>query len=74
MLVHLYLLTSDMNKKKIFVEGHKPSTLNDTSPLQEKVLQLYYNRPYSEQHHDMYECEAVRDRLTVYPMASAVKS
>jgi len=32
------------------------------------------HRPYSEQHHDRYESEAVRDRLTVFPMASAVKS
>jgi len=32
------------------------------------------NRPYSEQRHDRYESEAVRDRLTVFPMASAVKS
>jgi len=31
-------------------------------------------RPYSEQRHDRYESEAVRDRLTVFPMASAVKS
>jgi len=31
-------------------------------------------RPYSEQHHDRYESEAVRGRLTVFPMASAVKS
>jgi len=31
------------------------------------------NRPYSEQRHDRYESEAVRDRLTVFPMASAVK-
>jgi len=32
------------------------------------------NRPYSEQRHDRYESEAVRDRLTMFPMASAVKS
>jgi len=32
------------------------------------------NRPYSEQRHDRYGSEAVRDRLTVFPMASAVKS
>jgi len=32
------------------------------------------NRPYSEQRHARYESEAVRDRLTVFPMASAVKS
>jgi len=32
------------------------------------------NRPYSEQRHDRYESEAVRDRFTVFPMASAVKS
>jgi len=32
------------------------------------------NRPYSEQCHDGYESEAVRDRLTMFPMASAVKS
>jgi len=32
------------------------------------------HRPYSEQRHDGYESEAVRDRLTVFPMASAVKS
>jgi len=32
------------------------------------------NRPYSEQRHDRYESEAVRDRLTVFLMASAVKS
>jgi len=31
-------------------------------------------RPYSEQRHDRYESEAVRDRLTVFPIASAVKS
>jgi len=31
-------------------------------------------RPYSEQRHDRHESEAVRDRLTVFPMASAVKS
>jgi len=35
---------------------------------------LWPNRPYSEQRHDRYESEAVRDRLTVFPMASAVKS
>jgi len=33
-----------------------------------------WHRPYSEQRHDRYESEAVRDRLTVFPMASAVKS
>jgi len=33
-----------------------------------------HNRPYSEQRHDRYESEAERDRLTVFPMASAVKS
>jgi len=32
------------------------------------------NRPYSEQRYDRYESEAVRDRLTMFPMASAVKS
>jgi len=32
------------------------------------------HRPYSEQRHDRNESEAVRDRLTVFPMASAVKS
>jgi len=31
------------------------------------------NRPYSKQRHDMYESEAVSDRLTVFSMA-AVKS
>jgi len=30
------------------------------------------HRPYSEQCHDRYESEAVRDRLTIFPMASAV--
>jgi len=34
----------------------------------------YLYRPYSEQCHDRYESEAVRDRLTVFPMASPVKS
>jgi len=32
------------------------------------------HRPYSEQRHDRYKSEAVRDRLTVFAMASAVKS
>jgi len=29
--------------------------------------------PYSEQHHDRYESEAVRDRLVMFPMVSTVK-
>jgi len=33
-----------------------------------------HSRPSSEQRHDRYESEAVRDRLTAFPMASAVKS
>jgi len=37
-------------------------------------LYLAHNRPYSEQRHDRYESEAVRDRLAVFTMASAVKS
>jgi len=44
----------------------------------ENSFQNQYNagyRPYSEQRHDdRYESEAVRDRLTMFPMASAVKS
>jgi len=37
-------------------------------------LKGWMDRPYSEQRHDRYESEAVRDRLTVFPMASALKS
>jgi len=37
-------------------------------------LILPTNRPYSEPRHDRYKSEAVRDRLTMFPMASAVKS
>jgi len=40
--------------------------------FQNMEIKIY--RPYSEQRHDRYESEAVRDRLTVFPMASAVKS
>jgi len=40
-----------------------------------RVFQKHIYRPYSEQRHDdRCESEAVRDRLTVFPMASAVKS
>jgi len=35
---------------------------------------IAFYRPYSEQRHDRYESEPVRDGLTVFPMASAVKS
>jgi len=53
---------------------HKQSQSNhkQTHSLVSHKLQMY--RPYSEQRHDRYESDAVRDRLTLFPMASAVKS
>lgn len=38
------------------------------------TLYLTMHRPYSEQRHDRNESEAVRDRLIVFLMESAVKT
>jgi len=47
----------------------------DTSYLiVERPAEQRRHGPYSKQRHDRYESEAVRNRLTMFSMASAVKS
>ena len=57
----------------LLVVGFLPAPRSYKVPVKAKQTPSGY-RPYSDQRHDRYESEAVRDRLTVFSMGSAVKS
>jgi len=68
------LICTLVNRNQEYFKILRSRLCANVGKLLKKCFSFSLYRPYSEQRHDRYESEAVRDRLTVFPMASAVKS